>query len=59
MNQYNPNKCGTSIEVCGVFICRLENVPCALHKGEKCYMQRSDEAVTAMANSLKREEETE
>lgn len=56
MNQYNPNKCGVSIDAWGIFICRLENVPCALHKGDKCYMQRSDEAVTIIANAIKRGE---
>lgn len=59
MSNYNPHECGMSLCVYGVFICRLETVPCALHKGEKCYMQRSDEAVIAMANALKKEDVAE
>ena len=59
MSNYNPHECRMSLDVYGVFICRLESVPCALHNGDKCYMQRFDESVTAMANALKKEDVAE
>ena len=52
MNKYHPRACKQSIKVSGIYICRLQTVPCALHRGEKCYMQRTDEAVKALAGAI-------
>ena len=60
MNKYNPTECKESNKHYGIYFCRLNGgVPCALHRGEKCYMQVSDEAVAKLANALKQEEVTE
>lgn len=59
MSNYNPTECKESNKLYGIYLCRLNGgVPCALHKGEKCYMQVSDEAVARLANVFKKEEET-
>lgn len=52
MSKYHPRACEQSINMGGVYICGLQTVPCALHKGEKCYMQRTDEAVKALAGAI-------
>lgn len=52
MNEYNPRACKQSINMGGIYICGLQTVPCALHNGEKCYMQRTDEAVKALAGAI-------
>ena len=52
MNKYHPRACKQSIKVSGIYICGLQTVPCTLHKGEKCYMQRTDEAVKALSGAM-------
>lgn len=52
MNEYNPRACKQSINMGEIYICGLQTIPCALHKGEKCYMQRTDEAVKALAGAI-------
>ena len=59
MNKYNPTECKESNKLYGIYLCRLNGgVPCALHKGEKCYLQRMDDAATTIANALHREGDT-
>lgn len=56
-SKYNPHGCGWSIWHTGTPICRLQTVPCALLRGEKCYMQESDEAVEAIGKIINGEGE--
>lgn len=48
-NKYSPLKCNNSCIVYETYVCRLENALCALYKGEKCYMQKQDEAIARLA----------
>ena len=60
MNKYYPQECKESIKLYGFYLCRLNGgVPCALYIDKKCYKQKSDEAVVAMAKAIMRDEETE
>ena len=57
--EYHPSKCGWAVTGYGVPICRLQTMPCALLRGEKCYMQESDEAVEAVGKIINTEGEKE
>lgn len=48
MSMYNPHLCGESINIGGIFICKLQAIPCALHKGQQCYLEKIDRAVGEM-----------
>ena len=48
MSMYNPHLCGESINIGGIFICKLQAIPCALHKGQQCYLKKIDRAVGEM-----------
>ena len=50
--EYTPAECNNSVLVYGIYVCRLEHAPCALHKGEKCYMQKQDEAIARLAKAF-------
>lgn len=49
--KYTPQKCCASNMIYGIYICRLQASPCALHKGEKCYMQKADDAAKLILDS--------
>lgn len=51
-NKYEPMWCKNSALVYGIYVCRLEHAPCALHKGEKCYMQKQDESIARLAKAF-------
>ena len=55
-NIYLPSVCGWAVKGYGVPICRLQTMPCALLRGEKCYMQESDEAVLVIGELFNKEE---
>lgn len=57
MSELNPTTCKNSIDMGGVYICRLQVLPCALHQGKKCYLQAADEAVKVMAEAITKVEE--
>ena len=57
--EYHPSKCGWSIPYFVTPLCRLQTMPCALLRGEKCYMQESDEAVEAIGKIINTEGEKE
>ena len=53
MSNYNPATCHGSTIVCGIYICRWNcGVPCALYKGEMCYMEK-------VVKAMKEKEEDE
>lgn len=55
--RYLPSGCGWAVKgYYGVPICRLQTMPCALLRGEKCYMQESDEAVEVIGKLFNKEE---
>ena len=57
MEKYiTPSVCGWAVKGYGVPICRLQTMPCALLRGEKCYMQESDEAVVVIGELFNKEE---
>lgn len=58
-NRYRPSVCGWAVKGYGVPICRLQTMPCALLRGEKCYMQESDEAVETIGKTIHGEGEDE
>ena len=53
---YHPSVCGWAVKGYGVPICILQTMPCALLRGEKCYMQESDETVMVIGELLNKEE---
>lgn len=56
---YHPSKCGCAEKIHGIPMCVIQTVPCALLRGEKCYMQESDEAVEAIGKIINIEGEKE
>lgn len=56
-NKYTPAECKNSALVYGTYVCRLEHAPCALHKGEKCYMQKQDESIARLVEAFKKVKE--
>lgn len=58
MDQYNPHICNESINFSGVYICKLQTVPCALHTGEVCYKQKADEALKRIWKILAKGDDT-
>lgn len=52
---YHPSVCGWAVKGYGVPICTLQTIPCALLRGEKCYMQVSDEAAEFIGTLLNKE----
>ena len=56
-NKYSPLKCNNSCLVYETYVCRLEHAPCALHKGEKCYMQKQDESIARLVEAFKKVKE--
>lgn len=50
----HPNNCGVSVDVAGVFICRMAVKPCSLLYSEdkKCELDKLDEFADKMAKSL-------
>lgn len=51
-NKYHPTLCKCSTLVYEIYVCRLEHAPCALYKGEKCYMQKQDESIARLAKAF-------
>ena len=57
MNQYNPATCHGAIEVYGIYLCRWNGgVPCALHKGEMCYIEKVDKSTNELIKAMKEKE---
>lgn len=50
----NPKKCGKSLALVGIYICRLENIPCLMVDG--CAEDRVREFVEAMSEVIKKGE---
>ena len=57
-NKYTPTECKNSVLVYGIYVCRLEHAPCALHKGERCYMQKQDESIARLAKAFEEARES-
>ena len=57
MSELIPTTCKNSIDMGGVYVCRLQALPCALHQGKRCYLQAADEAVKVMAEAIREVEE--
>ena len=58
MSQYNPATCRGAVEVYGIYVCRWNSgVPCALHKGEMCYMEKVNKATNELIKEMIKEEE--
>lgn len=58
MSQYNPAMCRGAVEVYGIYLCRWNSgVPCALHKGEMCYMEKVDKATNELIKAMREKEE--
>lgn len=50
----DPKKCGESIDLAGIYICRLENTPCLRVDG--CAEDHVQEFVKAMAEAIEKGE---
>ena len=60
MTQYNPATCHAAVKVYGIYLCRWNGgVPCALHKGEMCYIEKVDKATNELIKAMKEKEATE
>jgi hypothetical protein len=58
MKQYNPALCRGAVKVYGIYLCRWNSgVPCALHKGEMCYMEKVDKATNELIKDMIEKEE--
>lgn len=58
VDPYNPHTCEESINFSGVYICKLQTIPCALHTGEVCYKQEADEALKRIRKILAKGDDT-
>lgn len=54
---YHPAVCNESKDLGGAYLCKLAHALCALHHGRKCYKQASEEAMHALEEILKGDED--